>query len=897
MRSAALWILVTTAVPVPLHAQSPDKLAKDVEEVLVPIRGIVVDVDGRPIQGAGILIGAVNSLFTEDALKNPASRTDAKGRIRFQAPRYTYKHSASQPPFVLIARKGYACARVNLVTNHYPRSGLPQNTSPGYDLGRITLLKGGVLRGRVRGAAGRPLNGVRVVARDLLSSGYYARFINYYGVRHPVYESAGKTDDKGRFELTGVFPAGMCLVVKAPGYYDYNLPFVSSKHAIDVSMERSGFVEGRVVGGDGKPVDAMITVNYETSIAVNGQIRVPIHTKKDGRFRISLAGRGRYGMYVVGVLRPGETYRQVYSSSYTHPRNDVEIELAQPPETKKPITLEVVDKKTGKPVSTARAVVQWQDPRYLNTVSLESMFPANSRKSDKDGKIELRGPLNQQPPKGAVLVKAKGYAPFVEKKIEYDEEKPLVLKVELQTELVIRGVVVDEKTGKPMAGVRVSVSPQGMLNNAMGYDYRYTTGAQAQVGIVTDKDGRFRAGGLGPGKYEVSAKPDHQPKSKLLRLSLKNDGKGLDVRIEIPRGTSLSGRVFAGYDDKGGKAVVKLGRGWQARLGGSNQNNYNPWMNSRSSSIGFGWGYGGSLNQLSVPPVVLGADGSFKFDNLDAGRYRFNLMAPPIGKRGRTVLSAIEPLRIRKKDMARDFDISEDLPGIVRGKVKVIGVPFPMSRLFVLSVPVGEASGRPTRVYYNQMYFRCVVAEDGTFAFRANRGRHHIYIMDGANSTVLHHATELVNIEYGKTKHVDLSIPLAPLRIRLRPETEGGEIVVGRMEWMATHAGDATASFMQYDQGYGQRVEGQTELFLIVPPVKLRFVVRSYISAVDPMGRRGNVISGEGEVTAKMGVLETLVIKVRPPGEVTNAAPPKGEKEKTKKSEKKADPKKAKGGR
>ena len=195
------------------------------------------------------------------------------------------------------------------------------------------------------------------------------------------------------------------------------------------------------------------------------------------------------------------------------------------------------------------------------------------------------------------------------------------------------------------------------------------------------------------------------------------------------------------------------------------------------------------------------------------------------------------------------------------------------------------------------MYFRCVVAEDGTFAFRANRGRHHIYIMDGANSTVLHHATEMVNIEYGKTKHVDLSIPLAPLRIRLRPETEGGEIVVGRMGWVATHAGDVTVSFMQYDQGSGQRVEGQTEFFLIVPPVKLRFVVRSYISAVDPKGRRGNVISGEGEVTAKMGVLETLVIKVRPPDEVTNAAPPKGEKEKAKKSEKKADPKKAKVGR
>ena len=858
------------------------------------LRAEVVDEQGRPIAGAGIVIGEEADLRTIDALEKPLARSDARGRIEYFMPKVVARTSNTQKVrFVLLACRGYTTVRLSLVTyGYYTPFGYNQSTSDGRDFGRVTLSKAGMLSGRVRGAGGRPLAGARVVGREFLSSGFYARFQNYYSIPpRPIVVSMATTDAKGRFKLTGVFPEGMSLAVFADGYYDQHLSFVDNRHVIDVAMERSGFMEGRVHDADDKPVDAILYVRNETFGYRNDDIVRQLRTKKDGTFRIGIKSRGRYGITATAVMRPGEPYRSAMSKTYLRPRSDIEIELAQPSAKNPPITVEVAvavaggDGATGgakekegakeKPIAHAKAIVLWQDPRYISALTLETAFATGAIESREDGKIELPGPVGAQPSTGAILVKAKGYAPFVQKKLEYDPEKPPTLKVALEKESVVTGVVVDKKTGKPLAGARVFVDPAGVRSNAStGMMYGYNPGIYNKPGVATDDKGRFRVGGLAAGKLEIFARIDGRPKSKTMRVSV---GKGAEktVRVLVPSGVALSGKVFLGRDEKGAKKFVTLPVGWQVRLGsGTNRNMYYGGEIFFSGRMFKPYGFSPRSSEIGSRTVLLSKDGSFRFEGLGAGRSRLELVVPPLGKRGRPFIATIEPFRIRRKDIERDFDISEDMPGVVRGKVKVKGVAFPMSRLLVLSYP----GSRPTRVRYNPSYFRCVVEEDGTFAFHSTKGKHHIFFMDAATSTVLYQVSELVEVKNDGPgdragTNCAFEIPLARVRVRLVPEREGGEVVVGKLEWITYHKGDAANfNFGRYDRGYGVYTEGRTDFLLYLPPVRTEFVTRSYLRNVDPKGGHIDGPSGEGEITPEMGKLKTLIIKVEAPAEVSEPA-------------------------
>ena len=131
-------------------------------------------------------------------------------------------------------------------------------------------------------------------------------------------------------------------------------------------------------------------------------------------------------------------------------------------------------------------------------------------------------------------------------------------------------------------------------------------------------------------------------------------------------------------------------------------------------------------------------------------------------------------------------------------------------------------------------YFRCVVGHDGTFAFHSTKGKHHIFFMDAATSTLLYHAPKLV--EVGAETNCAFEIPLTRVRVRLLPEREGGDVVVGKLEWLTHHKGDsANHNFGRYDQGYGVYPEGRTDFFLYLPPVRTEFGKR--IGALVDIGR------------------------------------------------------------
>ena len=87
---------------------------------------------------------------------------------------------------------------------------------------------------------------------------------------------------------------------------------------------------------------------------------------------------------------------------------------------------------------------------------------------------------------------------------------------------ILRGVVVDEPTGAPIAGARVTVTSAGA-----GFDRR--TGPSFVAETSASNDGRFEILGLPAGEYLVTADPGQFRASHLRRVLGHDDGPGASL--------------------------------------------------------------------------------------------------------------------------------------------------------------------------------------------------------------------------------------------------------------------------------------------------------------------------------------------------------------------------------
>jgi RNA polymerase sigma factor (sigma-70 family) len=109
----------------------------------------------------------------------------------------------------------------------------------------------------------------------------------------------------------------------------------------------------------------------------------------------------------------------------------------------------------------------------------------------------------------------------------------------LQPARPVAGIVTDEETGQPLAGVLVEMMPLRL------------TGASKTVRTTTDASGRFRAAGSTAEFFQVTAFPD--PGSGYLPLRTVNNrwpvgAKMLSVDLALPKGRVVRGRVVDGKD-------------------------------------------------------------------------------------------------------------------------------------------------------------------------------------------------------------------------------------------------------------------------------------------------------------------------------------------------------------
>lgn len=150
--------------------------------------------------------------------------------------------------------------------------------------------------------------------------------------------------------------------------------------------------------------------------------------------------------------------------------------------------------------------------------------PIDETRSDGGGSFTLRAPAGRVV---FVFSEPEGYAPGVVRVLAPASD----VRIELTAEAVVVGQVVERATGAPVRDVEVWVDRSFWPNDA------------GRASGRTDDEGRFRIGGLPPGRYEPKVdSPPWRGAGTSVPLSYRETSP--ETRIEVTRAVTVRGRLL-----------------------------------------------------------------------------------------------------------------------------------------------------------------------------------------------------------------------------------------------------------------------------------------------------------------------------------------------------------------
>lgn len=873
--------LVLAALVVPATTQTPTAGNTPVADVRV--HGRVVTFDGQPIVGAAIRCEPADEANTARVLREPQTVTDQQGLFSLQLK--PPQRDELQPRLLFVAHKGMASVAREIPWQRKNRGHGGSADEEGDDgetwvapeaaaaapieyaaetkLGDIVLAPGHRLFGRVRDAAGKPLAGVKVVAEDLLEQGNSFRSGRHFG-----FHCSARTDASGIFDLPCALPLAATLTFDAEAHHRQIVAPVAAGSPLEVTMRPSGWIQGRVLDPDGRSIkDALVVVNYELSA---GLAPTMLRTGADGSFRTGLLRPGRWRAQA--SKRDSQRTIQGNSDVFEGPRENFEILVEiDEAEQQQRIPVRVVDKASGKPVVAFKVAAVWEEYANQNPNYLEYRFrwALREAKSGKDGAAEVDGPGKHGTPTGAVRVLAPGHAPVTRKGVEWKEPEPgqaiEPLTIELDPEATVRGTVLDEKTGKPVAGARVHARLHQDPNQGV-YDDGQGIPADA---ATTAADGTFELKGLGEGRWDVLVRDSKRPRCPAQEVELATAEQKTGFTITVPSGATVEGKLAGAPLGHGTRVFLsKLPR--QTFGDGNQYYNY----------------YGGA--DTSGETVDVQPDGSFRFEGISLDNHLLVLRLPSMPRAGGDLFLPIEPFRVRAAGVQRPFDCSEDRPGTIKGRISFPQASAPFDQLVVVARIVSDE---------NQQFFspfetnfagpRSFVQPNGDFEVRVGPGNYQLAVVDLATSILLHNETKKIEVPTGGTAERNLAIELARIDIELKAAADQKAVAaVDRVEVRVIgkalkDSGVQFGNNDSYDAGAGLRwPEGQQKLTVALPLGDATFLCRNNVAMLridderwnnQPLGR------AELEIALGQGAKTGVVIEVGPPPEIPD--PKKDKKE------------------
>ncbi len=501
-----------------------------------------------------------------DAVRGVRKRLDAEGQTRFvgiAAGRYYVR--VDLPPWV-------ECRREVVVDLSAPEIAV-----------ELQLAKGRELRGHVLAKDGTPIGGARVSASEPSSLANVMRAATGAGRRF------AECDADGAFVLTGLVDFKLEVVARAAGYQEAKTEAAANATAVELRLATRGAIEGialsRVTGKALKSFELRIerraaepTSMFDAS-SFQGlqQLALPFATE-NGKFRVAGVEPGDLRLTIAAeghgdwrsewfTLEEGATKRGVIAS--------LQAEAV--------LLGRVVAAVDGRPVVGA-SVRQLQADQAMLQQMVSRMLQPVGAKSDGDGRFRIGG-LGA----GAhrIAVRAEG---FVEVELTAPPLAAGETSAELQVELDAGAVIFGEVRGSdraPIAGASI------MCQDLTRFSMQSTK---------SDANGAYRIEGLAAGNFALTRMPSNlaiggddfmkemqgQIETQSVRLK-----PGEQLRVDFGAQTqghaALEGRVTSGGRPFAGAMVQVIGSGEEGRSSG-------------------------------VAAATTEADGSFRFDALQAGR-------------------------------------------------------------------------------------------------------------------------------------------------------------------------------------------------------------------------------------------------------------------------------------
>ncbi|MEQ1632531.1 MAG: carboxypeptidase-like regulatory domain-containing protein [Planctomycetota bacterium] len=855
-------------------AQEPIATEKAVDasspaNATIKLSGRVLTWQGTPVPGAGVVWGGADSLTTAELVAKAAVRSGDDGRFVIDVPSHPQNSSTViDNPTLMIAAKGYAAIQP-AVTFKIGAAEANSDVRPRIDtdLGDVVLPEGVRLFGRVRDQDGKGIAGASVVARDLLDGNRV--------LPGPTSQCRCRavTDQSGIFELPGTLASGVAIEVQRAGYLRYSLAPAGVGTPLEMSLQPSGKILGRVLDEDGRGVgNAIVSVSYERRGKTSR-----VHTSTDGAFELPIDHVGRFRLRATRVGDTDKKGKPVMqhrdSELFEGPVANLELQFEKPSNSNdakaSKLKIQAVSAKDGTPVTGLRAAATWQQHAMQNANYLEYLLGMNlpAQKPSTTNEVEVDPPAEQEPRTGAVRVMAKGFAPMTNREVEWAEVEegatrpPLV--VQLVPESTISGRVVDETSGAPIAGASIWAMVQ--QDPTQGIFNAGRTGPPANA-VTSAADGTYSLGELGEGTWVVRFVHKDRPTPPSMTVELKAEEQKTDVLLKLPEGARVSGRVTGMPIPQGSK--IFLHPITMPRFGGNS-------FSSFSSAV-----------QKPDSALPLQTDGSFEFTGVALANFILVVDLPSPPRCGGSLAVPLEPVRVRRSGIQRDFDGSADVPGTIRGKVTFSQATPTECTLVVVAEQAGEDPNE--QIFGNRTQIqgpRAFVQPDGTFRLGVVAGFHRLRLVDAWSGMLLASGSDRVEVKAGGEATLDIDSKLTEVAIALQQEVaEKPMAVVDRIEVRFTPKADPKAQGRalqvfggndNYDQGAGIDVPaGATSARLWLPEGSVLLLARNNVTAVrvdkdrfnqPPLGRE------EFEIAKTEGSRREVTLKIGPPPEVPEA--------------------------
>lgn len=387
----------------------------------------------------------------------------------------------------------------------------------------LTLERAASVSGRVFDAAGRPLAGARVAARQLDDSGI--RFVSSGGLADgeagpcPRDRSMRnvETGADGRFVIDHLEPELYRLDAAAPehlGSSPLHLELAAGERALpDLLLERGAVLSGRVLGPDGSPLAGVRVQPWD-----GRSHRAEATSKPDGGFRLAGLEPGRRKIALTTPAGLWE-YQEIELATG---ENRADLHLHRQGELRG----RVVD-AAGQPIAGAQ-VSQHGYP--MDSSSTRSGADGSFALPAKDGVHELSA-------------EAPGYAPaLAESRVRVSGRPVEGLELRLAQGTTLRVLVVADPEEQALF--------QG-VEARQGYAVIRRPEFDASGHLLLDPSGRVTITGLGPGTWRVGAFGHDIEGDEEVRIAPGELEVGVEIRLR--RQLRLEGRVLA----PGGEPVPK----------------------------------------------------------------------------------------------------------------------------------------------------------------------------------------------------------------------------------------------------------------------------------------------------------------------------------------------------